>query len=129
MALKITLKPGEKMLVGTAVVTNGNGKNCDLIIENNVPILRQKDILREEDLSTPCRQIYFTVQLMYIDPDNLAAYHRDYWKQVQDVVGAAPSATVLIDHMNEEIVGGRYYQALKLARKLIDYEQEVVNRV
>lgn len=129
MALKITLKPGEKMLIGTAVVTNGNGKNCDLMIENKVPILRQKDILREEDLTSPCRQIYFTVQLMYIDEDNLASYHRDYWKLVHEVVLAAPSVTGLIDRMNEEIVGGKYYQALKIARKLINYEQEVVNRV
>jgi len=35
----------------------------------------------------------------------------------------------LIDHINEEIVRGRYYQALKLAQKLIGYEQEVIRRV
>ena len=47
MALKITLKPNEKMIVGGAVITNGNIKNTNLIIENNVPILRQKDIISE----------------------------------------------------------------------------------
>jgi flagellar protein FlbT len=41
MALKITLKPNEKMIVSGAVVTNGNTKNTDLIIENNVPVLRR----------------------------------------------------------------------------------------
>jgi len=40
MALKITLKPNEKMIVGGAVITNANIRNTDLIIENNVPILR-----------------------------------------------------------------------------------------
>ena len=35
----------------------------------------------------------------------------------------------LIDQINEEIVSGRFYQALKLSQKLIDYEQEVISRV
>jgi flagellar biosynthesis regulator FlbT len=36
---------------------------------------------------------------------------------------------ILTNQISEEILGGRYYQALKLAQKLIDYEQEVINRV
>ena len=64
MALKITLKPNEKMIVGGAVVTNGNAKNSDLIIENNVPVLRQKDILSEQDAASHCSRIYFVIQLM-----------------------------------------------------------------
>ena len=31
----------------------------------------------------------------------------------------------LIDQISEHILSGRYYQALKLSRKLIDYEQEI----
>jgi flagellar protein FlbT len=76
MALKITLKPNEKMIIGGAVVTNGNIKNTDLIIENNVPVLRQKNILSQKDATSPCSRIYFTIQLMYIDEENIAA-HQD----------------------------------------------------
>ncbi len=45
MALKISLKPHEKMILGGAVITNGNSMGCHLVIENKVPILREKDIL------------------------------------------------------------------------------------
>ena len=31
--------------------------------------------------------------------------------------------------ISENIVGGKYYQALKLARKLMDYEKEIMSRV
>ena len=51
------------MIVGGAVITNGNIRNTDLIIENNVPILRQKDILSEKDATSPCSRIYFLIQL------------------------------------------------------------------
>ena len=61
MPLKITLKPHERMIVGGAVITNGNTR-CDLLIENKVSILRQKDIMSEKDADSPCRKIYFTIQ-------------------------------------------------------------------
>jgi flagellar protein FlbT len=126
MALKISLKPHERLIIGGAVVTNGDTK-CDLIVENNIPILRQKDILREEEANTPCRRIYFLVQLMYVDEANLVTHHGTYWKLVRDVAQAAPSTIGLIDQISEEILNGRYYQALKLARKLIEYEKELIN--
>ncbi len=128
MPLKITLKPHERMIVGGAVITNGNAK-CDLLIENKVSILRQKDIMSEKDADSPCRKIYFTIQLMYIDEENLIEHHNTYWKLVQDIVKAAPSMLALIDQISEHIRNNKYYQALKLARKLIDYEQEVIDRV
>ena len=128
MPLKITLKPHERMIAGGAVITNGNTR-CDLLIENKVSILRQKDIMSEKDADSPCRKIYFTIQLMYIDEENLIEHHNTYWKLVQDIVKAAPSMLALIDQISEHILNNKYYQALKLARKLIDYEQEVIDRV
>jgi flagellar protein FlbT len=129
MALKITLKPGERMIIGGAVVTNGSAGSCDLIVDNKVPILRQKDILTEEKADSPCRRIYLTIQLMYIDESNLAVYHKAYSDMVEDVVRAAPSTVGLIDAISEHILGKQYYQALKLTKRLIDYEQEVIRRV
>jgi flagellar protein FlbT len=128
MALKITLKPHERLIVGGAVVTNGNTKS-DLLIENNVPILREKDILSEKDADSPCKRIYFVIQLMYVDEKNLAEHHALYWKLVRDVIKAAPSMTPFVDQISEYILHNNYYQALKKAKKLIEYEQEVISRV
>ena len=129
MTLKITLKPQEKMIIGGAVLINGNPKNTDLIIENTVPVLRQKDILSEKDATSPCSRIYFVIQLMYIDEANLLTHHNAYWKLVRELLDAAPSLTGVIDQINQHILSARHYQALKLARELITYEQEVISRV
>jgi flagellar protein FlbT len=129
MALKITLKPNEKMIAGGAVLTNGNRKNADLIIENKVPVLRQKDILSEKEANSPWSRIYFSIQLMYVDEENLTDHHKTYWKLVREVLDAAPSLTGVIDQINEQILSGRYYKALKLAGDLINYEQEVLKHV
>lgn len=128
MALKITLRPQERIIISGAVVTNGSARSV-LIIENDVPILREKDIMSEKDATTPCKRLYFTIQLMYIDEKNLKEYHNLYWKIVYDLIEAAPSSVRIIDQISEYIISNKYYKALKLARKLINYEEEVVNNV
>jgi flagellar protein FlbT len=128
MALKIVLKPHERMIIGGAVIKNGNSK-AEFFIENKPALLREKDILAEKDADTPARKIYFTIQLMYIDQENLIHHHTTYWQLVQKMIKAAPSTLEVIDQISETILGSHYYQALKLTRKLIDYEQEILNRV
>ncbi len=128
MALKITLKPRERMILGGAVITNGHARS-DFIVENHAPILRQKDIMSEQDARSPCRRIYFVIQLMYVDEKNLTTYHHLYWKLVRSLVKAAPSVLDLIDQISEHILNNRYYQALKLARRLIQYEEEAIRHV
>lgn len=128
MGLKITLKPGERMIISGAVITNGDAK-ANLIVENTVPILRQKDILNADNANSPSRRIYFAIQLMYIDEDNLAIHHRSYWKLVREFLSAAPSALSIIDRISKEILDNNYYQALKTCKKLIAYEEETIARV
>jgi flagellar protein FlbT len=126
MALKISLKPHERMIIGGAVVTNGDSRTR-LVIENKVPLLREKDILSEQDAVSPARRIYFAIQLMYVDEENLMAHHELYWNLVEELVDAAPSVIILVDQISEHILFGRYYQALKIAQQLIEYEEEIVN--
>jgi flagellar protein FlbT len=129
MPLKITLKPGERMVLSGAVVTNGSSRKCELLINNNAPVLREKDILAEKEATTPCSRIYFTIQLMYIDHENRKIHADTYWQLVGELLEAASSQTGIVDQISENIVNGRYYQALKLAGNLIEYEQEVLRNV
>ena len=116
------------MILGGTVITNGNSKT-EFIIENKVPLLREKDIMSEADATSPTRRIYFVIQLMYVDAENLRAYHDRYWELVRDLVDAAPGLLGIIDQISELIVGNQYYQALKLAKALIKYEEEVTSCV
>lgn len=121
MALKIRLKPDEKILIGRAVITNGP-RTSEFFVENTVPLLREKDIMKEDAATTPVRRLYFLVQLMYVDEANLASYHQAYWDQVKQILAAAPSTTPLITQLSDLILAGDYYKALKTAQTLIEYE-------
>jgi flagellar biosynthesis repressor protein FlbT len=128
MALRISLKPHERVIIGGAVIKNGNSPS-EMTIENNVPVLRKKNIMCDADAVSPCRRIYFVIQLMYVDEQNLEKYHKTYWDLVRDLVEAAPSSLGLIDQISEHIFRTEYYQALKLAKKLITHEEEAISCV
>ncbi len=126
MALKITLRPYEKIIIAGAAIKNGI-HTTNLLIENEVPILREKDILKKENADSPARRIYFVVQLMYMDQANLVEHHKLYWSLVNAFLKAAPSALGLIDKINVQILSAQYYKALKYARELIKYEQSIIS--
>lgn len=125
MPLKLTLKPGERVILGGAVIKNGHSVS-HLLIENRVPLLREKDILSEAEATSPCRKIYLAVQLMYIDAGLTSELAKVYWDLVRDVLAAAPSTNDLISQMSAYIVDSSFYQALKVAKKLISHEEELV---
>jgi flagellar protein FlbT len=121
MALKVELKPNERILIGEAVVTNCNQRSW-LVIEGSAPILREKDILTPARADTPAKRIYLAVQLMYTSRDP-RAQHELYFSLVRQIVQAAPSMWRFVEGINNQILTGNLYKALKEAKKLIAYEE------
>lgn len=128
MALTLILKPHERMIIGGAVMKNGS-KTTEFSVENNVSILREKDIMGEGEANSPCRRIYFVIQLMYIDNGKLPEYNAIFRELTEDVVKAAPSTLDIIELIADLTAGAKFYQALKVARKLINYEEELLKHV
>jgi flagellar protein FlbT len=124
MALKVDLKPGERLIVGDCVITNTHHRTR-LLIKGSAPILREKDILTAETADTPAKRVYLALQLMYLARDP-REHHATYFALVRDILGAAPSTWRYIETINNHILTGCLYKALKEARKLIAYEQELI---
>ena len=124
MSLKVELKPHERLIIGNCVVTNSD-QRTRLFIDGNAPILREKDILTAETANSPARRIYFAVQLMYLDND-ISKLRTEYFELVNDIVTAAPSCIPIVDEINNDILTGALYKALKAAKRLIQYEQDLL---
>lgn len=125
MALVIDLKPGEKILVGDAVITN-DVQRTRLHIAGDSPILREKDVMQESEANSPCKRIYFLIQCMYLSQEP-KQYHQKYFEMVKEVKAAAPSSNIFIIQINDEILNDRYYKALKLGKELIAHEEELLD--
>ena len=125
MALKVELKPNERILIGESVVTNCDQRSW-LVIEGTSPILREKDILTPKRADSPAKRIYLAVQLMYTSRDP-RSHHEIYFSLVRQIVQAAPSTWPFIEAINNQILTGNLYKALKEVKKLIVYEEELVD--
>lgn len=125
MALKVELKPNERIIIGSCVITNVDQRARLLIEGDKIPVLREKDILTPATANTPAKLIYLAVQLMYLSPDP-QAHHLTYFSLMRDLLSAAPSAWPLIESINNHILNGDFYKALKESKKLIAHEEELL---
>jgi len=125
MSLKVELKPHERIIIGNCVVTNSD-QRTRLFIDGKAPVLREKDILTPESANSPARRIYLAVQLMYLE-DNIDTLRGEYFALVNDIVTAAPSCISIVDEINNDILTGSLYKALKAAKKLVQYEREILS--
>ena len=126
MALKVELKPHERIIIGACVITNTDQRARLLIEGDNIPILREKDILTPETADTPAKLVYLAVQLMYISTDPRAS-HGTYFDLVREIVTAVPSAWPIIEEINNNILNGDLYLALKEAKKLVALEKTLLD--
>ena len=130
MPLRLKLKPQEKVVIGNTVIENGL-KSATFLIHSKTIILREKDIMQEEEANSPARRIYYVSLLMYLaESAKLSEVHhpafRELTRQFQEAC-PTPKTIELISHIGTKILNDDFYGALKSAKSLIAYEEEVLS--
>lgn len=126
MPLRIALKAGEKIIVNGAVLQAGDAP-ATLVVHNAAALLREREIMTEERAVTPATRIYYTIQCAYLFPGKKDLYLQHFYGFLEEFTAASPSSEPLARKIRAEIEGGRYYPALRSARKLIEREQEILD--
>jgi flagellar protein FlbT len=128
--LKLSLKPGEKFVLNGAVVQNGDRRGV-LLLQNKASVLREKDIMQQEEVNTPARRIYFPVMMMYLDEANAGRYYDEFVRRLTEFMGVIRNPDVLADcvSVSKFAMEREYYKALMLCRKLIEYEDARLGNV
>jgi len=128
MALRISLRDGEKMILNGAVLRSVG--RTDLCIENNAVLLRGRDLMTPEEANTPARRLYFACMMAYVDQNELDAHQDDIIRLVRDLLEAlqSPEAKSVCISFAQHVATGQYYKALADCRWLISYETEALQR-
>lgn len=119
MALHVELKPFERFNLNGAEVANGPNR-VRLQIESGARMLREKDIMLEQDATTPAKQLYFALQ---------NAYLKDRWSERQaEIAGLLPALARYKSFGTSDIIArlseGDLYRALRAVRQLIQAEED-----
>src|ERR1700756_5858007 len=99
LPLKLSLKPGEKFVLNGAVVQNGDRRGV-LVLQNKASVLREKDIMQEEQANTPARRIYFPVMMMYLDEPGAERYYDEFVLRLTEFMSVIRNPDILADCVN-----------------------------
>ena len=124
MALRVELKPFERIIIGQSVITNSDTRTA-FLIDGDAPILREKDILTSETANTPVKRIYLCVQMMYLEND-IPGYQELYLGFIKDLIDAVPSYREPIESVSNLILSGALYKALRELRPLMKREEDLL---
>ncbi len=125
MPLVLRLNPAEKIIINGVVIENTGGLAM-LAIRNRGNILRQKDILQLDEAATPALRVYYTLQCLYLFPDEIKAYSEALHQFMNDFEQAAPASKPIIDALRARVEKGELYPGLKDAKRLIKFEWDLV---
>ncbi|MGD9862227.1 MAG: flagellar biosynthesis repressor FlbT [Pseudodonghicola sp.] len=127
MALRLTLKPNEKIVINGCVIRNADRRQT-LTIENYADVVRGVDLLDEEEAATPVKKVYFFIQSALLRPEI-----RDDLRPI-----IQKNLAELVPIFNQQIGGhifeaanhvsaGNHYKAMRALREVMRYEDELLN--
>ncbi len=130
MALKLTLKPGERFVINGAVVENGE-RRVTLTIQNKASILRSKDVIMPHEANTPVKRIYFAIMLLYLGEGSETEAYEEFVQRMTEFFDVLSNKDVMEECLEivREVNTKNYYRALMRCKKLLPYEEERLNHV
>lgn len=126
--LVLKLGPKERVLINGAVIENGERRSRLSIVTPNANILRLRDAIHPEEVTTPVRRVCYIAQLVLSGDANPEE------ARLQLLRGVEQLSQVLTDHdsrslltqTTDAIAQGQYYQALKALRGLLPREERLM---
>lgn len=126
--LILKLGPGERFIVNGVVMENGSRRARLNILTADSNVLRLRDAIHPEEANTPVRRVCYIAQLV------LAGEVREEEAQEQLLSGIDQLAQVFDDadsvarlqDARGAVSEGRFYQALKALRKLLELEDRLM---
>ena len=127
MALRVDLKPNERIIVGGVSIRNGD-RRAALTFETQAKFLREKDILTESEAKTSCERLYVLLEAIYLT-DNPSELENEFVIQANLLMKAAPSMAPYLADIFDKFSAGEYYLSLKVGQELIKYEAQLLMRL
>ena len=124
--MHITLRANEKIYINGAVLKPDRKVSIELL--NDAVFLLQAHVMTESDAKTPMRQLYYIVQLMLMDPHDLAINQTVFTQQSQAMAAVYKDVAILEGLAKVSALVGRkrHFEALKLIRSLLPVEDQLI---
>lgn len=126
--LVLKLGPKERVLINGAVIENGDRRSRLSIVTPNANILRLRDAIHPEEVTTPVRRVCYIAQLVLSGDVEKDKARLQLLRGVEQLSQALTDhdSRELLDRATEAVNDGQYYQALKALRGLLPREERLM---
>ena len=129
--LILKLAPGERVLVNGAVIENGDRRARLAIKSPNANILRLKEAIHPDAVTTPVARVCYLAQLILSEDVAPADGRRDLLRGIEQLspVFDDRDSRLALDDATTEAIQGNYYQVLRRLRSLLPREARLFAQV
>lgn len=124
--MHISLRAGEKIYINGAVLCADRKVSLELL--NDATFLLEAHVMKVEDATTPLRQLYFIVQIMLMDPTDMASARELFDRSIRMTMDISENAALLagLHGVKTLVDASRVFDALKAIRTLFSIEAEIL---
>jgi len=127
VALRLTLKPNEKIVVNGCVIRNADRRQS-LTIENYADVVREADLLDAASAATPVKKVYFFIQSALLRPeirDELRPVIQKSLAELVPIFNERISAHIF--EAANHVSTANHYKAMRALRPVMQYEEELTS--
>jgi len=126
--LVLKLSPNERVLINGAVIQNGDRRSRLSVMTPNANILRLRDAIHPEQVTTPVRRVCYLVQLVLSGDADPAEQHLPLLRRIEELsqIFTDPDSRSLLASATEAVISKQYYACLKALRTLLPREERLL---
>ncbi len=126
--LVLKLAPKERVLINGVVIENGDRRSRFAIMTPQANVLRLRDAIHPDEVTTPVRRVCYAAQLVLsgdMEPDQARQQLLRRVEELSQVFTDSDSRRVLSE-ATEALVAEQYYKCLKSLRSLLPREERLM---
>ena len=128
--LVLKLGPRERIMINGVVLENGDRRARINIVTPEAHVLRMKDAIHPDQVTTPVTRVCYIAQLVLAGETTAEEAVPQLTRGIEQLkfVFSRPDCRDLLTAAADAIARGQFYPALKALRTLVTYERDLLDR-
>jgi len=129
--LVLKLAPKERVLINGAVIENGDRRARFSVMTPDANILRLRDAIHPEEVTTPVRRVCYVIQLVLSGDLSPTDAHQKILRGIEQLsrVLTDRDSRALLSAATDAVLETAHYRALKALRALLPREERLLAAV
>lgn len=127
--LRLFIRANDRLFINGAVLRMDRKVSVELL--NDATFLLENHVMHKQEATTPLRQLYFTVQLLLIDPLNAEGTKKLFRQILTNLLNTLDNQILIqgVKQVDVDVSTGQVFMALRRIRELYKTEAMVLQPV